>query len=117
MDGLQEVGAFGCRAAEAVGRRETVFEPGVGLGYDLEVDVVDAVGSGGEPDAEQGLADRFVAGPVEEVHGCDVRWACVFGNPDAQATLLAGQVGDEFAEVVMIGLAVLVLDDDGHTVL
>ena len=91
----------------------------VGFGLDLEVDVP-AGGGRSEPNTKQEHAERrpLRGDPVEELHGRKVRGADLFGEPHGQDPVAArrgmGGVGEDLAEVAVIGEAVLVLDDDAH---
>jgi hypothetical protein len=75
------------------------------------VDLVSLLCSG-EAHPDQQVADTIGGCAVEELDCGEVCLAEVLSNPDGEAMLLLGQVGDDLAEVAMIGDLELVLDDE-----
>jgi hypothetical protein len=76
---------------------------------------VGAARAGGEPHDHEGVAHALVTRPVEEVDRSAVRFRHLLDDPDTEPTLKRSQIGDELPEVGVVGASVLVLDDDGKT--
>src|SRR5919106_819393 len=82
----------------------------IGPGEDLEMDLIDVVNTGGEPNSGKEVANLGRRRSVQKLHGCMMGFAVVLHNPHSQATFLLCQVRDHLPEVAMIADSVLVLD-------